>query len=296
MSYIKNFIKKTKAYKEYKKYIKKKCYINSQKKLDERFLRYGEISSKEIFDFCKSYGISDGNTVFVNCSWNNMGTYSGNYEDFISLLYDLIGKNGTLLMPALSKYSHETKAIFDVRKEPTYTGLIQELFRKTNGVLRSLHPRHSMCGTGRLAQEILDGHEKCMYADGKNSPWDRLRSYNVKGINFGLLPLEALTFMHWIEDFEPQKYPFKIHEGPFPCRLIDSSGNMIDCRFYERKKELVEKERSSFAQYFTSDAVVELKLKGMPITFCNFNQLGDELILLRDKGIVQFREKICGLF
>src|SRR5262249_10291369 len=145
--------------------------------------------------------------------------YQGTPYELLSALRELAGPLGTLLMPS---YSSNMSVIpcrpFDVLEEPTYTGLIPELFRREENAIRSLHPRHSICGLGPHANEVLAGHENCVYADGPDSPFERMRRMDTQSLCLGLPP-GFHSFTHWVEDIEPSKYPYKVHDGPYECIL-----------------------------------------------------------------------------
>lgn len=49
--------------------------------------------------------------------------------------------------------------VFDSKKEPSCVGILTNLFMKRAGVVRSLHPTHSMAGFGKNAAEYLAGEE-----------------------------------------------------------------------------------------------------------------------------------------
>ncbi|EFC90817.1 aminoglycoside 3-N-acetyltransferase [Dethiosulfovibrio peptidovorans DSM 11002] len=248
--------------------------------------KFGFFNKKDLYFHCRENGIAPGNILMVHCSLEGMLTYGGSVAELMEVLFDLVGSKGTLLMPGLStNMSSIPPRDFDVLREMTYTGIIPEIFRNTSGVIRSLHPRHSMCGFGPMAEEILEGHENCVYADGLGSPWDRLRLFKAKGINLGLMPGKSLTFHHWVEDIDPEGYPLAVHEGPFECVLINKNGNKIKKSFYRRNNKYKSRELW-FGKKLSSSAVKLTMLKGSPISFYDYEALAEDLIQLRDKGIV----------
>ena len=181
---------------------------------------------------CRKAGIIENGVLFVQCSYNDLLTYRGTPYELLSALRELVGPQGTLLMPAFTTNMSDTPCRpFDVLREPTYTGIIPELFRREDGVVRSLHPRHSICGLGPYAAELLAGHEDCVYADGPGSPFDKIRRINAQSLCLGLRP-GFHSFVHWVEDIEPGKYPGKVHEGPFECSLRNADGEQSRRLFY----------------------------------------------------------------
>jgi aminoglycoside 3-N-acetyltransferase len=105
-------------------------------------------------------GLARGGTVLVHSSLSSLGRVEGGAETVTGGLLDALGPDGTLLMPALS-YAAVTAACprFDLRSTPSNIGLIPETFRRMPGVLRSLHPTHSVCGVGPRAEALLGAQQ-----------------------------------------------------------------------------------------------------------------------------------------
>ena len=71
-------------------------------------------------------GISDGDTVMVHSSWRNFFNFDGTPEDVISVLEDIVGKNGTIIMPCFGADRNQ----FDIKNSPSAAGVLSETFRK----------------------------------------------------------------------------------------------------------------------------------------------------------------------
>ena len=249
--------------------------------------RHGTFTAAQLVSFCRNAGIQKNGVLFVQCSYNDLVTYSGSPYELLCALKELVGPRGTLLMPAFTTNMSDTPCrLFDVQREPTYTGIIPELFRREDGVIRSLHPRHSMCGLGPLAAELLDGHEECVYADGRGSPFDRIRKLNAQSLCLGMAPTPGRTaFIHWVEDIEPDKYPMKVHQGPFDCLLRNAEGKEMRRPFYSRRPHL--RNRGwLIAKQLGPNAMDALELRGVPLCIYHWPAFADQLLALRDRGIV----------
>src|SRR5580698_3845290 len=121
--------------------------------------KHGSFNSQQLVTECRAAGVRENGVLFVQCSYNDLISYTGTPYELLNALRELVGPRGTLLMPAYSTNMFDTPCRqFDVLHEPTYSGILPELFRREEGVIRSLHPRHSICGLGPLAAEILAGH------------------------------------------------------------------------------------------------------------------------------------------
>lgn len=123
-------------------------------------------------------GLASGDTVLAHSSLSALGQVEGGAETVINALLDVIGINGTLLMPSFQKggeYDLVSRGcVFDLRTSASEMGLITETYRRRPGVLRSLSPTHCIAGFGVRAAELLKDHQACNVSVGKNSPYDKL--------------------------------------------------------------------------------------------------------------------------
>lgn len=251
--------------------------------------RHGTFTAVQLVSFCRYAGIQKDGVLFVQCSYNDLVTYNGTPYELLSALREIVGPQGTLLMPAYTTNMSDSPCRpFDILRESTYTGIIPELFRREDGVIRSLHPWHSICGLGPRAAELLDGHENCMYGDGPDSPFDRMRKMNAQSLCLGMVPNpDRHSFMHWVEDIEPEKYPTKVHEGPFDCLLQNTEGKEIRRPFYRQRPE-IRKRGWLIAKHLGASAMRVLEFHGIPLCIYSLPTLAEELLALRDRGIVCF--------
>jgi aminoglycoside 3-N-acetyltransferase len=192
----------------------------------------------------RQLGIKQGDTLFVHSSFSIFSGFQGSPQDVINCLIDVVGENGNLLMPSMqyrsSSYEHlQRKELFDVRKTFSKMGLITEVFRRKKGVLRSLHPTHSVLAWGKDAAWIVHGHEHCMYPCGKNTPFDWFRSLNGKVLFFDV-PFNTFTFIHHIEDLIKNELPFPLYrKEPIAANVLDLEGREITVVTYVFSDEAV---------------------------------------------------------
>jgi aminoglycoside N3'-acetyltransferase len=255
---------------------------------DALLRKYGTFTTQQLIQLLHEAGIEQDGILFVQCSYNDLHTYSGSPYELVCGLRELVGPKGTLLMPAYTENMQQTPCRpFDVRREPTYTGIAAELFRREEGVFRSLHPRHSLCGIGPRAQELLEGHENCVYADGQDSPFDRLQRAGAQSVCLGLTP-GFTSFVHWLEDIEPEKHPTTAHDGPHQCVLRDHNGQELRRPFYRRVGgQVMQAER--VARNLSPEAMKQIRFYGIWICIYPLPILAAELLKLRDRGIVYYK-------
>ena len=83
--------------------------------------------SNNVFDLlCKdlrTLGSAEGNTVMVHSSLRSLGPLPNGAETVISALLEVLGKDGTLLFPALSyRTVNAANPVFDVNNSPCCVG------------------------------------------------------------------------------------------------------------------------------------------------------------------------------
>lgn len=115
---------------------------------------------KEIAADFHTLGVCAGDILLVHASLHACGFTPGGATTVLAGLRLALGPTGVLLMPALS-YATVTpdNPRFDLRLTPANVGVIAETFRQQPGVLRSLHPTHSVCGDGPAAHSLLAAHD-----------------------------------------------------------------------------------------------------------------------------------------
>jgi aminoglycoside 3-N-acetyltransferase len=131
-----------------------------------------------------------------------------NPEDVVESLLVALGREGTLLFPALS-FGAVTKEnpAFDVDATPSCVGYLPEYFRTRSGVLRSVHPTHSCCAAGKRALEITRDHYLDATPVGAHSPFRKLRDWGGKILFIGC-GTRPNTSMHGVEELIKPDYLF----------------------------------------------------------------------------------------
>lgn len=140
----------------------------------------------EIKDFEKQLrksGIKEGDNIMLHSAWRAFFNYIGKPEDVIDTILEIIGKQGTLIMPCYGK----NKKNFDVDNDPSAAGVISEAFRKYKGVYRS-HGSHFACAAlGPKAKYLTEEHKFSKYGFDKYSPYSKFVDLeNSKIVMLGL--------------------------------------------------------------------------------------------------------------
>jgi aminoglycoside 3-N-acetyltransferase len=120
-------------------------------------------------------GVRPGGLLLVHSSLSALGFVPGGPRTVIRALLEALGPEGTLVIPT---HSWEEMAAgcrtFDVRRTGVCVGTIPEYFRSYPGVIRSLHPTHSVAALGPLAGWLTADHESSATPCGAGSPYAKL--------------------------------------------------------------------------------------------------------------------------
>ena len=141
------------------------------------------------------------------------------------MLMDYFKEQGLLVFPTLSWIlAHQNNPRFDVRTTPSSVGILSELFRKRPGVIRSLHPTHSVAAYGRDTAEFTAGHEKANTPIPKGSPWWKLLERRGKILFIGT-GISCNTFLHGMDEW--LELPDMRRKTPKQMDVVDYKGNII---------------------------------------------------------------------
>jgi aminoglycoside 3-N-acetyltransferase len=107
---------------------------------------------------------------------------------------------GLLVLPSHT-WDNVDNPVMDVLYTPACVGVLPEMFRHRPGVVRSLHPTHSVAALGKDAASFIAGDENIRTPCGAGGThyklWERNAQILLIGINFS-----RSTFIHGIEEWE----------------------------------------------------------------------------------------------
>jgi aminoglycoside N3'-acetyltransferase len=142
-------------------------------------------------------------------------------HDLLNDLLELVGPNGTLVMPTHAHYQmddlerpeaeRQWAIPYDPLTTPSCVGLANELFWRRKGVLRSLHPYNTLAACGPLAEELFrDNLNRHMpLPHGIYSGYYRLAQHNGLVVSVGVSLRDCMTLLHVGEDVRDQEWPIK---------------------------------------------------------------------------------------
>jgi aminoglycoside 3-N-acetyltransferase len=194
--------------------------------------RWRAFGAGELLAALRGLGIASGDIVMVHSSFDQFEGFAGKPSDVIRVLQEAVGATGTLLMPTLPftgtavEYVSR-RPVFDVRRTPSQVGLLTELFRRTSGVRRSVHPTHSVAAWGARATEMLANHHLARTPCGEGSPFARLLERDGRFLSLGA-GIESMTFFHYIEEvLEPGMPVSPFTKNEFTLQSNDETGAIV---------------------------------------------------------------------
>jgi aminoglycoside 3-N-acetyltransferase len=154
-------------------------------------------------------GVEPGDTLFVHSSLSSLGEVNGGAGTVIDALLDVIGDKGNLVLPTFTfSFSDGRSTPYHPKRTASRVGHITEYFRFKKGVMRSMHPTHSVAAYGSQAAEIISEHQPTDSPCGKNSPFAKLLELRAKVIFLGGC-LMSNTTLHAVEDWVNLPYIIK---------------------------------------------------------------------------------------
>lgn len=195
----------------------------------------GQVFTKDfLVKNLQSIGIEKGDSLLVHSSLSKMGYLENGPDTLIDALLEVIGSKGNLLMPsspnALLQLDYiKNNQLFDVQNSPSKLGAITEVFRKRNGVIRSLNATEPVCALGPDAHYLTEGHFNEITPYTHTSPFYRLTEKNGKILYIGVTLANAGTSLHLLEDAVDFKYPVYFSEV-FDVKIKDATGTIHEVK------------------------------------------------------------------
>ena len=169
--------------------------------------------------------IKPADTLLIHSSMKSIGEVQGGADAVLEMLMEYFREDGLLVFPTLSyRYINQGNLRFDVRNTPACVGILPELFRNKPGVIRSLHPTHSLAAYGREAADFTAGHEKFDTPAPVGSPWWKLlqRQGRILFIGTGI---SCNTFLHGCDEW--LKLSGMLTETCQELEIVDYNGNTL---------------------------------------------------------------------
>jgi aminoglycoside N3'-acetyltransferase len=179
--------------------------------------------------------------------------HAGSALDTAGVLLDeltsLAGDSGTLVMPTNAVYQAslaertegDTPVTYNPARTPCAVGLMNELFWRRPGVLRSRFPYNMLAASGPLASELMRDNlnDRMPSPHGADSGYFRLCQRDGVVISIGLPLRECITIAHVVEEVRP--------DWPIPDFFMTRRFRVVEGQ--EAREWVVRLRREKYAQF-----------------------------------------------
>ena len=248
--------------------------------------RYGNFGADELRAELAHHLPSDTEIVMVHSSLGELQpTYAGEIRELLDALIELCGTHRTLVMPAFFfggrkvdpiAYYRERPA-FDVRRQPSEGGLLTELFRRREGVRRSLHPVVSVTALGPQADELVASHHLAKTSFGEGTPFAIMAERRTAIVGIGTEYFRSLTQVHAAEDLLGERYPLAVRPSTLPIQLTDFDGTV---HHYELpyNESVMGRRIERLEQLLGRGELVQWRFRGVPLFVTSAARVTEALI------------------
>jgi aminoglycoside 3-N-acetyltransferase len=244
-------------------------------------------------------GLETGDVVYVHSGMDGLNLGFPFYR-ILFLIQKVIGAGGTVVFPTypnhlISSYEYLLeKKVFDVRRTPSYTGILTEFARRQRQAVRSLHPTKSVCAIGPAARELTASHHLSPYPYDTNSPYYKLIAHRGKIVGLGVTT-NYISFGYCVDDALKEKFPVKVyHERIFDAPCINYEGETVMASTYahDMSKVVHGDVRNFMKAHVSTEACEDLVIKGMKFFRASAARLFPEMLSLAERGITAYPKSV----
>jgi aminoglycoside 3-N-acetyltransferase len=196
-------------------------------------------------------------------------------EAMIEALLEYLG-NGTVLVPTMTwRTVTPENPVWDEIETPSHTGVLSEVFRTRYATARSLHPTHSVAGTGPLTRVLLSTHQIGNTPVPATSPYGLMRDYPAYILMIGV-GLECCTAIHHPEEVIAPDIYLRPMQSAEKYELRSRDGTRLN--FQLRRHARLLRDFPKFASLLAAKSCIRAgTLSGVPWTLVKVSDLLTEV-------------------
>lgn len=181
------------------------------------------ITKEDLKNNLSKMGLKPTDSLMIHSSMKSIGQVDGGADTVVDAFMEYF-RDGMVMMPTHTwAQMSEEYNVFDPKTEEACVGIIPNIFMKREGVIRSLHPTHSMAVCGDGAKEYVKDEENCTTPCTPGGCWDRLRDIEAKILLIGVNHIKN-TYIHSVE--EVFDVPERLTERPVDFRIKMPDGSL----------------------------------------------------------------------
>lgn len=234
----------------------------------------GNYTKEDLKQHLKEMGFTGTESIMVHSSMKSIGIVEGGADTVVDTFMEYF-REGLFMTPTHTwKQMSAEYPVFNPAIEPACVGIIPNIFMKREGVVRSLHPTHSIAAYGKDAAEYVKGEENVTTPCAVGGCWERLRERNAKILLIGVTHARN-TFIHAIE--EVYDVPERLTEEPVAFKIVMPDGSIKDVavhRHYNRLKAHISEEFDKMLDgYFATGAAKKVRFGDAECILCDTNRM-----------------------
>ncbi len=165
----------------------------------------------------------------IHSSYKSIGPVEGGPQAVLAALSDYF-EPGLLVLPTHTWARVNTEQpVFEVENTPSNVGILGELLRQEPGVIRTLHPTHSLAVKGAGAAEFASGEEQAATPAPRSGCHGKIYDADSYVIFVGV-PLTKNTIIHGAEEWAG--IDNRLSAQPLPLVIRTADGTEIDRPMY----------------------------------------------------------------
>ncbi len=244
-------------------------------------------------------GLTSGDTVYVHSSVDQLNLGFPFYR-ILPLIQNVIGSQGTVLFPTypnrspVSSYEYLKQGrVYDVRRTPSFTGLLTEFARRQRNAIRSLHPTKSVCAIGPLAEILTASHQESPYPYDTCSPYYKLVEHEAKIIGIGVHST-YLSFVYCVDDALKEQNPVQTYfPEMFAAKCINYRGTVEIVHTYAHDMRSVVHDIPQFIkQNIPGNICADLTINGMKFFRADARPLFEKMLALANQGVMVYPRSV----
>lgn len=231
-------------------------------------------TKQDLLQNLQDMGLQPTDTLMVHSSMKSIGEVEGRADTVIDTFMEYFAE-GLFMTPTHTwRQMSETYNIFDPATEPACVGIIPNLFMKRPGVLRSLHPTHSIAAWGKDAAAYIEGELDAKTPCPPDGCWGRLLERDAKVLLLGVTHARN-TFIHAVE--EMYDVPERFTPAPVTFYVKMPDGSLKETPVYRHYNEewphISEEFDRMMEGYYATGAAKKVKFGDADCILCDCRKL-----------------------
>ena len=186
-------------------------------------------TKQDLIQCLKDMGLKSTDAIMVHSSMKAIGEVEGGADTVVDAFMEYFEEG--LFMTPTHTWAQMGKNCdtFNPMTEPACVGIIPNIFRQRDGVVRSLHPTHSIAAYGPEAIEYIKGEENATSPCPPGGCWDRLKNIGAKILLLGVTHAKN-TYIHSVD--EVMSIPDRLTDEPTLMYIVMPDGSRKEVRMY----------------------------------------------------------------